>query len=413
MRLSKFGQRLADGTGTRSLMDDLGLVLNSGVEVINLGGGNPSVIPTMMQRFDNILKKLADTGELGALASCYADPRGHLPFLEALADLLNGHYGWSLSAKHIMTTTGSQASFFMLFNALAGDDPQGLARHILMPASPEYIGYNDLGMSSSILRSQAARIELLDARTFKYHVDFDALTIDENTAAICVSRPTNPTGNVISDTELANLRRLACEADIPLIIDGAYGLPFPNILFEPATMFWDEGVVLCMSLSKLGLPGLRTGIVIASEALIDVLVTLNAGLTLANCSVGAAVATHLLANGEVLTLARDVVRPYYEDLAQRALRSCHEAFHDLDFRVHQPGGAIFLWLWFPGLPITTLELYERLKARGVLVIPGPYFGPGLQAPWPHLNECLRLSYAQAGPRLNQGLMIIAEEVRNV
>ena len=44
---------------------------------------------------------------------------------------------------------------------------------------------------------------------------------------ICVSRPTNPTGNVITDEELMKLDLLAQQRDIPLVIDNAYGVPFP------------------------------------------------------------------------------------------------------------------------------------------------------------------------------------------
>ena len=38
------------------------------------------------------------------------------------------------------------------------------------------------------------------------------------------------------------------------------------------------------------------------------------------------------------------------------------------YRVHRPEGAIFLWLWFENLPITSAELYQRLKNRGVLIV---------------------------------------------
>ncbi|MBR7512929.1 aminotransferase class I/II-fold pyridoxal phosphate-dependent enzyme, partial [Mycobacterium tuberculosis] len=71
---------------------------------------------------------------------------------------------------------------------------------------------------------------------FKYRVDFDTL---ENLAelhngeigAICCSRPTNPTGNVLTDDEMARLEAIAKRFDIPLIIDNAYGMPFPNIIY--------------------------------------------------------------------------------------------------------------------------------------------------------------------------------------
>ena len=61
-------------------------------------------------------------------------------------------------------------------------------------------------------------------------MDFDALeSLPELKAgkigAICCSRPTNPTGNVLTDGEMARLDTLAQEHGIPLIIDNAYGIP--------------------------------------------------------------------------------------------------------------------------------------------------------------------------------------------
>ena len=75
-------------------------------------------------------------------------------------------------------------------------------------------------------------------------------------------------------------------------------------------------------------------------------------------------------------------------------------------------GAFFLWLWFRGLPISDRELYERLKARKVLVVPGGYFFPGLSEPWRHKRECLRMSYCTQPDALRRGIEIIADEVRS-
>jgi len=72
-----------------------------------------------------------------------------------------------------------------------------------------------------------------------------------------------------------------------------------------------------------------------------------------------------------------------------------------------------LWLWFPNLSITVGELYERLKQRGVLVVPGHYFFPGLEGPWQHKNECIRMSYAQDEKTVAAGIKIIADEVKQV
>jgi valine--pyruvate aminotransferase len=84
---------------------------------------------------------------------------------------------------------------------------------------------------------------------------------------------------------------------------------------------------------------------------------------------------------------------------------------DLPVRIHQPEGAIFLWLWFEGLPISVQPLYERLKAKNVLVIAGHHFFPGLEEDWKHKHECIRITYSSDSESVHEGIAIIAEEVR--
>ena len=247
---------------------------------------------------------------------------------------------------------------------------------------------------------------------FKYGVDFEALDTIEDVGAICVSRPTNPTGNVVTDAEVERLGAVARARGVPLIVDNAYGLPFPGIVFGDATLAWNEDTVLCMSLSKLGLPGLRTGIVIANEEIIAALGAANAIFCLAPGSMGPALATDLVESGDVLALGRDVIRPHYAERAERALDLLRAGLDGCGVRIHRPEGAFFLWLWMPGLPIGNAELYRRLKARGVVVVSGHYFFPGLEDDdWPHKRECIRISYADDWDRVERGLAILVEEVR--
>jgi valine--pyruvate aminotransferase len=68
---------------------------------------------------------------------------------------------------------------------------------------------------------------------------------------------------------------------VPLIIDAAYGRPFPGIEFVDSPGLWNDNTVLCLSLSKLGLPGVRTGIVVANESIIETVTAFNATAALA------------------------------------------------------------------------------------------------------------------------------------
>jgi valine--pyruvate aminotransferase len=410
--LSGFGKKMAARSGIMELMDDLGTVTSGQVDALMLGGGNPAAIPQMQAVWREELDALEKDGDkLDRMLCNYDAPQGNPRFLAAVADLFREQYGWDLSARNIAVTNSSQNAFFMLFNMLAGKRDDGSHKQILLPLMPEYIGYADQGIDQDLFTSRRPRIEKMGAHSFKYHVDFDNLNLDEHIGAVCVSRPTNPTGNVLTDEEIARLADITRDAGIPLIIDNAYGAPFPGILFRDITPFWDEHVILSLSLSKLGLPGTRTGIVVASEATIAALSAANAIISLANGNVGQTLVTPCIEDGRILELSRNCVRPFYESRMQQAM-AWSEQFFDasLPWRLHVCEGALFLWLWCPDMPISSRELYERLKQRGVLVVSGSYFFYGLEEDWQHQRECIRINYSQPEHIVREGLRIIGEEV---
>ncbi|MDE1242336.1 valine--pyruvate transaminase [Vibrio aestuarianus] len=409
MQFSKFGEKFNQYSGITQLMDDL----NDGLRTpgaIMLGGGNPAAIPAMLDYFHQASADMLSSGELISALANYDGPQGKDLFVKSLAKLLKETYGWEISEKNISLTNGSQSGFFYLFNLFAGQQPDGSHKKILLPLAPEYIGYGDAGIDEDIFISYRPEIEMLDNGLFKYHVDFENLTIDDSIAAICASRPTNPTGNVLTEEEIHNLDKLARANNIPLIIDNAYGVPFPNIIFEEIDPFWNDNTILCMSLSKLGLPGVRCGIVIASETITQALTNMNGIISLAPGSIGPAIAHHMIENGDLLRLSSEVIKPFYKQKSQRAVELLQQAISDPRFRIHKPEGAIFLWLWFDELPITTMELYQRLKARGVLIVPGEYFFIGQQDDWQHAHQCLRMNYVQDDASMQKGIQIIAQEV---
>ncbi|EKO3374705.1 valine--pyruvate transaminase [Vibrio fluvialis] len=410
MQFSTFGEKFNRYSGITQLMDDL----NDGLRTpgaIMLGGGNPAAIPEMLDYFKLTSEEMLADGSLIAAMTNYDGPQGKDVLVKALAKLLRDTYGWDISEKNISLTNGSQSGFFYLFNLLAGRQPDGSFKKILLPLAPEYIGYGDAGIDEDIFVSYHPEIELLDNGLFKYHVDFEQLKVDESVAAICASRPTNPTGNVLTEEEVHKLDKLARDNNIPLIIDNAYGVPFPNIIFEDVEPFWNDNTILCMSLSKLGLPGVRCGIVIASEAITQALTNMNGIISLAPGSVGPALAHRIIEKGDLLRLSQEVIKPFYRQKSQRAVELLQQAINDPRFRIHKPEGAIFLWLWFDELPITTMELYRRLKARGVLIVPGEYFFIGQKEDWAHAHQCLRMNYVQSDDAMQQGIAIIAEEVQ--
>lgn len=410
--LSEFGKKIAQPSGISQLMDDLGNALAQSRNILMLGGGNPAHIPAVQEHFRKSMHDLLERGrEFEQAIGDYDPPQGNTRFIEAVAALLQNELGWDIGPRNIALTSGSQSAFFILFNMFAGAFEDGTKKRILLPLAPEYIGYCDVGLADDLFVARKPEISHTADHTFKYYVNFDELSITDEIGAICVSRPTNPTGNVLTDAEIDKLSALARARDIPLIIDNAYGPPFPNIIFTEAKPVWNDNTIVCMSLSKLGLPATRTGMVIAREEIIGMISQVNAVMSLAPGGMGAAIASELVRSGEILRLSRDVIKPFYQTKATAAVEQLLKELNGVDFHIHEPEGAFFLWLWLRGLPIRDHELYERLKKRGVLVVPGHYFFPGLTEPWQHKYECIRINYSQDPDIVARGLTLIADEVK--
>jgi valine--pyruvate aminotransferase len=433
MKLTRFAHRFSKKTGILELMDDLGAAMSSNKDMLMLGGGNPAHIPEVNEIWRRRTEEiLADGRELEETLASYDSPQGKVSFLESLAGLLNREFGWNISSRNIAVTNGSQNAAFLLLNMFGGTGSDGVKQKVLFPLCPEYIGYADQCIEEGSLVTRQAKIELTRPGFFKYHVDFEGLAdggpggITPDISALCISRPTNPTGNVLTDDEVAALSAIARKKDIPFIIDNAYGAPFPHILFRDVKPYWDENVILSMSLSKLGLPAVRTGIIVADEPVIQMISAANAVISLANGSVGQVLLRPLIESGDILRISRDIIRPFYQERSDSAVAAIQEAFASgstpgihgsqtaaIPHRIHESEGSIFLWLWLPDLPVSSAVLYERLKARGVLVISGHYFFYGLDDLWAHSEQCLRISYALPPEKFREAAFIIADEIRRV
>jgi len=411
---STIGQLLAGPSGIQELMDDCGAALTTHPDMRMLGGGQPAAIPQVQALWRERMRAMLDDGAALDRTLLNYDPPGGSPlFREAMAAFLKRECGWDVTRANIGVAPSSQSAFFLLFNLLAGDTPGGM-RRILFPLLPEYIGYANQALCAGQFTACLPRIEMRGEHEFKYRVDFDRLRVTPDIAAMCVSCPTNPTGNVLTHDEFSKLRDLSRQHGIPLMIDNAYGHPFPGVIHGGFRPRWEPGMIFSISLSKLGLPGVRTSVIVADAPIVKALSNMNAIVSLANGNVGQALVQPLLADDRLLRLGSEVIRPFYQERSDFAKGVLSTALGgDVPWALHAQEGAFFLWLWLKDLPVSAAELYRRLKARKVLVIPGHYFTYGLEQPWRHPHECLRLTYSQPAAIVQEGLEILADEVKSL
>lgn len=426
---SDFGAKLTGNSGILQLMDDLGQPLPKDMPSYQLGGGNPARIPQIDAMYRSEMERImADGDAFGDLLGRYDAPSGRTTFLDDIASYLSKTYGWDITAENIAVTNGSQSAMFYLFNLFGGTktvNARTVKKTVVFPLVPEYIGYADQGIEDDMFVGIPAGFKIYNDHTFKYSVDFDLLekylANHDNVGALCVTRPTNPTGNVLTDSEIKRLAKIAVQYDIPLIVDNAYGLPWPDIIFtDSAEPYFGENVILSMSLSKIGLPSMRTGIIIAQKEIAKAVGNMNAIAALTTASCGQALASNLIKTGKLVESAKKYVRPFYEKKSKDIQKWIHQYFAGTDYAVHKSEGAIFVWLLMPELTITTKQLYVELKKRGVIVVPGEYFFfgnasdkslPPMES-HPHYTKCIRLNYSRPEKEVEEGIKIIADVYRN-
>ena len=128
---SDFGKKLTGESGILTLMDDLGSPVPLGTKLYPLGG-----ILSDGRSFEDLIGK-------------YDGPQGRISFIDAVVDFFRTNYGWNIGRENVCVTNGSQSACFYLFNLLAGtstSQKKSGRKKILLPLSPEYIGYADQGI---------------------------------------------------------------------------------------------------------------------------------------------------------------------------------------------------------------------------------------------------------------------------
>lgn len=413
--LSPFGKRLCAPAGIVSLMDDLGEALNNNPDILFLGGGNPARIPEVEAALAGELAEVAESADrVHKLLGVYQSPRGHEGFISQIVAFLNAQCGWSITERNVALSNGSQSAFFTLMNMLAvPSHKKENVKRIHLPMAPEYLGYSGQTIHEDMFVAHRPLIELDGERGFHYRVGIEALSAATDVAAYCVSMPTNPTGNVLDADELAQVQRIAQRQGVPLIIDCAYGVPIPGIVHKSVELPWSSNSVFMFSLSKLGLPGVRTGIIVGPEPLVDQFINANTVACLANGNLGPVLVESLMAQHRLEPLINQAIKPFYRSRRDFMLQALAQALEGLPCRVHRADGAFFVWLWLEGLPITAQDLYLVLKSKGVLIMPGEPFFFGLKQPWSHSAECIRLSYCQTESVLEQAVSIVGAVIREL
>lgn len=407
---SLWASRLRQNQGIRSLMEDLGQVTGHPEEIL-LGGGNPAHIPEAEEIFAACFQTLANDPNLTALLGDYQAPIGNDRFRSLAAEYLSPHLGARLTKDNIAFFNGSQNAYSYLLNIHSGKMSDGSFKKILLPIVPEYIGYADQTIEADTFLANAPDVIPTGNHRFRYGFNKENFDLS-NIGCVVMSRPTNPTGNIFPMEDIQWIEERTQKKSIPLLVDLAYGNPFPNLIATEEPITYAEGRTLSLSFSKIGLPGVRLGIIISNPDTIETLSSFAAVGNLAVGNLGVYMMEILFRKNILPDLAKNVLRPFYEKKLELAIAIFESEFKKLgvEYEIHDPLGGFFLWIRFPNLSISNHKLYHLCKDKRLFIVSGHYFFPGLNSDFSHTKECIRLTYCRKEEELARGAHILAKIV---
>ncbi|MYV45643.1 valine--pyruvate transaminase [Streptomyces sp. SID2888] len=417
MRLSPIGTRMAGMSGLRSIMEDVASTMAGTAEEdwINLGIGNPAAIPEAGAMWRQALSN-ALAEDFDRVVGRYGPSRGSTVLVDAVVDYFNRVYGWDLTPQHVVIGPGSQMVCFAAAALFVGPGPDGM-RRLVMPMVPDYTGYQGLCMHEDGIAGVAPRITLEAEHRFSYSLDLDALARRDDLGMLLISSPGNPTGRAVTRTELDGLITVAEQHDVPLVVDHAYGAPFPRIGEVHVDPVRHRNVINCFSVSKAGLPGERIGFAIGDPDHIGALAAFMSNSVLHAPQLPQAAVAAALRDGGLDRVTREAITPHYRHKRQFMEEVLAEQLPPgLNWRVHSGSGGMFSWIWIDHPWFDDIDMYRRLKEKQVFVVPGRYFfvaAPSTDLPDGHATRCLRLSLSAPEKTIVDGVTRLADTLTDM
>jgi len=344
---------------------------HEGIDVIHLEVGEPDF----------------DTPQCVKDAACKAIEEGHTHYTHSLGNLelreaICRHYfktyHVSVCPDQIVITSGTSPAMFLIFSALLEKGDQ------VIISDPHYACYPNF---VRFVQGVPVTVPVYEEDGFQYRPEAIKGKITEKTKAIVVNSPSNPTGNLLSESRM----RVIAEFSPYIVSDEIYhGLVYEGR--EHSILEFTDNAVVLNGFSKLyAMTGLRLGYLIAPQPFIRPIQKVQQNFFIsANSVVQMAGIAALEKTGEDVARMKNM----YNERRQYMIKRLKE----LGFGITvEPTGAFYVFANAKHVSKDSHQLaFDILEKAHVGVTPGIDFGS-------HGEGYLRFSYANSMENIIEGL----------
>jgi GntR family transcriptional regulator/MocR family aminotransferase len=318
----------------------------------------------------------------GHTAMGYGDPAGYPPLRETIAQILT-RQGIPTHPNEVLVTSGSmQGIALVAYLTLRPGD-------VVLVESPTY------SMTIDLFRS-------VEAHVLGVPVDEEGMMVENLESILQTAHPRliytiptfhNPTGTSMSGSRRRRLIALADRYNVPVLEDDFAGDLRYEGRAQPALKALDQGgqVIYVSTFSKVVMPALRLGYLVASGPVLERLLALKRTMDLATSNLIQRSLQAYITVGRYQTHIRRACRFYLR--RRDAMLEALQRHMPPDVRWHTPQGGLFLWLQLAE-GSSADDVFPLAGEEGVIFAPGSFFFPGQK-----VKQFMRLNVAMHPPEV--------------
>ncbi len=291
----------------------------------------------------------------------YTPPMGLVALREAIAQFYRDRFQVTISSERIIVTPGASGALLLALAAIIEPGQSVLMADPGYPCNRNFV---------SLLEGRNQLIKVDATTQFQLNKALVEQHWDNNTTALLLASPSNPTGTNISEKSLADIIQFAEQKQMAVLVDEIYqGLVYDSAATTALSLSND--IFIINSFSKyFSMTGWRIGWLVVPEAFISVADNLAQNIFLA-----APTAAQYAA---LAAFKPDTIKILEQRRNEFKLRRDYllEALPKLGFKIPvKPDGAFYIYANCENLTDNSFEFAEQcLEQVGVAITPGIDFG---------------------------------------
>lgn len=344
-------------------------------DAINLGIGEPDFnVPS------NIKKAMIES--INKNDTHYTPNKGYIELREEIVKKFKNDNNIKTNPEDIIVTVGASEALYISTQAFIekGDE-------VLLP-NPSFLSYE---ACVKLAGGKITPVECTMENEFKLKASDVEEKINENTKAIILNSPSNPTGAVMEKEDIKAIADLSMDKNFLIIADEIYEkIIYGKKHYSPAQ--WSDNVITINGFSKTyAMTGLRIGYLQANENICEELFKIH------QYNLACATSTSQIGAIEALKGPQDEVEKMVSEFERRRDLIVRR-LNEMGYETVNAEGAFYV---FP--KIEDENFVQKAAKAGVITVPGAAFGSNGKG---HV----RMSYANSYENIEKAMNILEENI---